>query len=144
MEVTFPRQKHRNRTSAKVIWLIIALQPLYYYLYKITEQFVDFQFTFLFMHIIPNPNFQTRLPTNPSVNFLILPAKYGPNPIICSRDSMSYVKNLLNWPNYWRVQIIGFEEFKLFYHSYLALNLFYHSLGFPKAILILTIRPHAP
>ncbi len=32
----------------------------------------------------------------------------------------------------------GFEEFKLFYHSYLALNPFYHShlaLGFSKEML---------
>ncbi len=46
-------KKHRNRTSAKVIWLTVDLQPLYYYLYKKTEQFVDFQFTFPFMHIPP-------------------------------------------------------------------------------------------
>ncbi len=40
-----------------------------------------------------------QIQTNPSVNFLILHynklhAKYGPNPIIGSRDSVSY---LLNW-----------------------------------------------
>ncbi len=78
MEVTFPRQKHRNRTSAKVIWLIIAL---YYYLYKITEQFVDFQFTFLFMHIIPSCEIQTSRPDYQQIPLILPLQNMGPIPL---------------------------------------------------------------